>query len=147
MAGVDRLDQNVSLYRIGYRGKKLWSCIFTWLIDVSIQNAWQLHRIEKGNMSQLEFRRQIANYYCKHYGKKPKQSGRPPITKRRHIDDSVYTTLRFDGKDHLVIPISKRRRCAGELCTTSGRTACSKCDVGLCVKCFAEYHTKNRVQI
>lgn len=44
MGGVDRLDQNVAAYRIAYRGKKWWSSIFLWLIDVCVQNAWQLHR-------------------------------------------------------------------------------------------------------
>ncbi|XP_039956608.1 piggyBac transposable element-derived protein 3-like isoform X2 [Bactrocera tryoni] len=44
MCGVDRFDQNLDQYRIAYRGKKWWSSIFTWLIDASIQNAWQLHR-------------------------------------------------------------------------------------------------------
>ncbi|XP_046393650.1 piggyBac transposable element-derived protein 3-like [Ischnura elegans] len=33
MGGTDRMDENVSYYRIGIRGKKWWWCIFTWLTD------------------------------------------------------------------------------------------------------------------
>lgn len=139
MGGVDRLDQNVNCYRIGYRGKKWWSSIFTWLLDVCVQNAWQLHRIEKSNMNQLEFRRQIAVYYCKRFGENKDVKGLGANRKRIH-EDTVQNTLRYDGIDHLVEPIEKKRRCAGDTCKSIGRTVCGKCDVGLCIKCFASYH-------
>ena len=42
MGGVDQMDQNINTYRISMRGKKLWWCIFTWLLDASLHNAWQL---------------------------------------------------------------------------------------------------------
>lgn len=70
MAGTDRMRERdyVNDYRISIRGKKWWSSIFTWLIDVSIQNAWFLHcraGVSNGSpLSQLEFRRQIASRYC-----------------------------------------------------------------------------------
>lgn len=40
MGGTDQMDANIGVYRIGIRGKKWWWCIFTWLIDVCINNAW-----------------------------------------------------------------------------------------------------------
>jgi len=40
LGGTDLMDENVNRYRIGLRGKKWWWCLFTWLIDVSIQNAF-----------------------------------------------------------------------------------------------------------
>ena len=39
MGGTDQMDQNINAYRIGIRGKKWWWSIFTWTIDVSVQNA------------------------------------------------------------------------------------------------------------
>ncbi|KAJ4438323.1 hypothetical protein ANN_14265 [Periplaneta americana] len=75
MCGVDRMDQNVNLYHVGNSGKKLSSCIFIWLIDVCMQNAWQLQRVAEPTMSQLQFRRQIGIYYCNHYGEKPAGPG------------------------------------------------------------------------
>jgi len=45
-----------------------------WLLDVCVQNAWQLHRSKTDKMRQLELSRQIAIYYCKPYGEKPKRT-------------------------------------------------------------------------
>lgn len=47
-----------------------------------------------------------------------------------------------DGADHLVQPIANRRRCAGDNCKSSVRSECAKCNVGLCLPCFAAYHTQ-----
>ncbi|XP_050329110.1 piggyBac transposable element-derived protein 3-like [Bactrocera neohumeralis] len=85
MCGVDRLDQNVNIYRIAYRGKMWWSSIFTWLIDVAVSNAWHLQQSSK-KLSQLEFRREIAVFYCKHYGEPPVQ----PRPKRPRLHDGVH---------------------------------------------------------
>lgn len=134
MAGVDRMDQNVNAHRIGYRGKKWWSSIFTWFIDVAVNNAWQLQRGSR-QLKQLDFKREIAIYYCKHYGSLPGVGG----PKRARKESTVINNVRYDGKDHFIGP-STRRRCANS-CKSVGRTRCIKCDVGLCVKCFAEYHT------
>lgn len=40
MGGVDRMDQNISLYRIGIHGKKWWSSIFTWSARYDNLNHW-----------------------------------------------------------------------------------------------------------
>lgn len=64
MGGTDLMDENINRYRISIRGKKWWWCIYTWLIDVSVQNAWILHKqSHKDKMSQLEFRRNIVTNY------------------------------------------------------------------------------------
>ena len=39
MGGTDHQDQNVSKYRIAFQEKKWYWCIFTWMIDVVVQNA------------------------------------------------------------------------------------------------------------
>lgn len=136
MGGVDRMDENVSLYRIGIHGKKWWSCIFTWMIDVCIQNGWQLHRIAHPEMPQLDFRREIALYYCGHYGVPPKSTG----NRKRKIELDDYSSLRYDNLSHWPRR-SKRRRCALETCKSSMRTMCGKCNVGLCIDCFESYHS------
>lgn len=136
MGGVRRFDQDVTKYRIGSCGKKWWNSIFTWLIDACIQNAWYLHRSHDSKMTQFEFRKAIAVHYCE-------RNVMSPITPRStRTNRSVDNTVRFDGINHFVKPIEKKRRCAGEFCITIGRTACAKCDVGLCIRCFATYHTE-----
>ena len=54
---------------------------------------------------------------------------------------------RIDGKNHLVqrVPGNRKRRCAGNLCSSIMQTQCKKCDVWLCIDCFATYHTTYKV--
>ena len=44
MGGVDQLDHNISKLRIGMRIKKWWWPMFSWLLNVSMQNAWLVYR-------------------------------------------------------------------------------------------------------
>lgn len=137
MGGTDRMDQNLSQYRINIRNRKWYWCLFSWLIDVSVHNAWILCRSR--NITQLQFRRQIAQFYLTHY-KTERKTNRTQSQKSK----LVYNELQYDGFDHFVqkVPDGKRRRCAGVDCSSSGRTMCSKCDVGLCVDCFIKFHRK-----
>lgn len=137
MGGVDRMDQNISLYRVGIHGKKWWSCIFTWMIDVALQNAWQLHRVAFPDLPQLDFRREITLFYCRHYGVPPKSTG----NRKRKMSECDSKSIRFDNISHWPRCIPKRRRCAADNCHASPKTICGKCDVGLCTKCFESYHT------
>lgn len=50
MSGVDRMEQNISQYRISLRGKKWYSSIISYCIDLSVQNVWQLHQIYNKNL-------------------------------------------------------------------------------------------------
>ena len=43
----DRIDQNVSKYKIGIRMKKWWWSPFAYLVDVVLQSAWVLYHINK----------------------------------------------------------------------------------------------------
>lgn len=144
MGGTDLMDENVNRHRIAIRSKKWWWAIFSWCVDVSIQNAWILHNMSHrtDKITQLEFKRQIAVHYLRTYGIPPAQGGRP--ADRPQIIPA-FENLRFDHTDHLIVQNenNKRRRCAGYLCKSHVRTACRKCNVGLCVPCFATYHTRN----
>lgn len=143
MGGTDLMDENINRYRIGIRGKKWWWCQLTWLIDVCINNGWQLHKKAGGSFQQLNFRREIANNYLKTYGSVPKGPGRPATSRSSITLNRVSDNLRYDRLDHLVesCPGNKRRRCAGEGCSSHVRTMCKKCDVGLCIPCFSIFHT------
>jgi hypothetical protein len=143
MGGTDRMDENVAQYRIGIRGKKWWWSLFTWLIDVSVHNAWVLTKNAGSDVRQLEFRRQIAQTYLLRYKVPPKAPGRPSTSAASSSSIRVSDEIRFDGLRHFVFPTDsgKRRRCAGSGCCSVGRTECRKCDVGLCIACFALFHT------
>lgn len=144
MGGTDRMDENIAQYRISVRGKKWWWCLFSWVVDICVQNAWQIHRKSGGSLPQLDFRRSIVQAILKKHGIPPKGPGRTLTSSSSVTLNRVSDDLRYDSKDHLVVPVpnKKRRRCAGEGCSSHIRTMCKKCDVGLCVECFNIFHTK-----
>ncbi|XP_068231969.1 piggyBac transposable element-derived protein 3-like [Palaemon carinicauda] len=120
MGGTDRQNQNVNKYRIGIRGKKWYWCIFTWLIDVTEQNAWLLHKKSGWGLSQFEFKEHIAQTYLTRIGTPPKGAGRPPSCSTKG-DKRVLEDIRFDGLEHYLVETqdNKRRRSAGEGCMFS----------------------------
>lgn len=135
MGGVDRMDQNINAYRISVRGKKWWWPLFTWLVDVSVQNSWQLSRLSGNRNTQLKFRTELAMGYINDLKSPPRSTGRKP----KLIPKSE---ARYDGLQHYVQPTEggRRRRCAKPNCKSTIRTECQKCKVGLCVKCFVAFH-------
>ena len=135
MGGVDRMDENISKYRVAIRGKKWYSSIVSYLIDVSMNNAWLLHIRNKDaeKLDLLAFRRRVVSYYLEHYARPPQPGckGRP---------SAIETELQFDKVNHWVIPQDKQMCCAH--CHQKTTTRCEKCDKGLHVKCFKNFHTK-----
>lgn len=132
MGGVDRCDQNISLYRISVRGKKWYFPLICHCIDLAEQNAWQLHKARKGSLDHLQFRRRVVTALLETNAKSSKGAGRPSQTE--HVDS------RYDRLDHLVEPQEKQTRCRH--CHQKCTTRCSKCNIGLHVKCFIDYHKK-----
>lgn len=132
MGGVDRSDQNMSLYRVSTRGKKWYFPLVSHCIDMAVNNAWLLYRKQGGTIGQLEFRRIIAVSILEKYKKNPTyQRGRP--------SSSTSNDVRYDRIDHIVIPQATQTRCRN--CHQKTTTRCSKCDVGVHVKCFMIYHS------
>ena len=81
MGGTEQMDRNVAKYSIGIRSEKWWRPIFTWLIDVSINNAWILMKSCGSSISQLNFKRTIVQIYLISYRTMPRASGRPIFSK------------------------------------------------------------------
>ncbi|KAL1493569.1 hypothetical protein ABEB36_009272 [Hypothenemus hampei] len=72
MGGVDRADQNISLYCVSIRGKKWYFPLIAQCIDMAEQNAWQIHKLNGGRMDHLSFRRSIAQSFLETYKKTTK---------------------------------------------------------------------------
>ncbi|XP_004780037.1 piggyBac transposable element-derived protein 1 isoform X1 [Mustela putorius furo] len=66
--GVAKMDQIISKYRVRIRSKKWYSILVSYIIDVAMNNAWQLHRAcNPGTaLDLLEFRRYVAHFYLEH---------------------------------------------------------------------------------
>lgn len=146
MGGTDLMDQNVARHRISIRSKKWWWCLYTWMIDISIHNAWYVYNRGKGNsVRQLDFRREIVITYLLKYGTQARGAGRPSSSLSSSSGSRVSNDLRYDGFNHMMTYISnkKRRRCANEKCDSSVRTMSIRCYVGLCIDCNINFHKKN----
>jgi len=136
MGGVDRFDQNNNHLRITIGGKKWYYSIVTWSLDTAVQNAWQLHKKAGGNMSALNFRREIVCIILK-AGSENRQRG---ITVGRHSTPG-REELRFDNIGHLpVVKRELRRLCAYDDCKSRSRTFCIKCDRAICIDHFFVFH-------
>lgn len=129
-------------YRIAVREEKWYWCIFTWLVDVTVQNAWLLHKKCWGSLTPFEFKEHIAETYLTQYGMSTKGPGRPRSCSGRG-DTRVLQEVRYDGIEHdLVQTPEKKRRCAGDGCIKVPSSQCSECNVGLCITCNIHFHTK-----
>lgn len=141
MGGVDRMDENLQFYGIGVGGKKWWWNCFAWCIDTAVHNAWQLYRKQAeeeavAHLDQLSFRRYIAKSYLQGHGTLPEKPGKKVAKATNpHVTDEV----RYDGNNHWIEEATGKPACA----ECGGRTCekCSKCNVGLHVKCFKAFHT------
>ena len=135
MGGVDRMDQNVSLYRINIRGKKWYIPLIFYCIDLVVQNAWQLSRTSAVplKMDNLSFRRGVAISLIRKNGTPSVQGSRGRPVK------PVPSDPRFDDIGHYICQQERQTKC-GE-CHQKTTTRCVKCDRGVHVRCFVKYHT------
>jgi len=92
MGGVDRCDQNISLYRISVRGNKWYFPLICHCIDLAEQNAWQLHKARKGSLDHLQFRRRVVTALLETNVKSSKGAGRPSQTE--HVDSRYDIFIR-----------------------------------------------------
>lgn len=88
IGGVDRVDQNVSNYKIAIRGKKWYARVLTYCVDVALNNAWQLHKLyeSKDALDLLTVRRRMTNLYLERFANPPgtAKRGKP----RRRADEA-----------------------------------------------------------
>lgn len=133
MGGVDRSDQNISLYRVSIRGKKWYFPLFAHCVDMAIQNAWQIHKTQDGKLDQLEFRRSIATNILETFKKETKRGP----SKR---NSNSVANSRYDGINHLVLYQEKQSRCG--YCHKKVQFLCEKCKIPLHPKfCFKSFHS------
>ncbi|KAB1261875.1 PiggyBac transposable element-derived protein 1 [Camelus dromedarius] len=66
--GVAKMEQTTSKYRVRVRSKKWYSVLVSYMIDVAMSNAWQLHRAcyPGASLDLVDFRRYVAHFYLEH---------------------------------------------------------------------------------
>ena len=104
MGGVDKADMLCAVYGIGRKSKKWWHRIFFGLIDRTLVNAAiAYNKLERENMSSLDFRRSVAQSLIT-LSRKPRVGrslkGTPPlvVTKRRRVEYSVSSGMRMQNR-------------------------------------------------
>ena len=143
MGGVDRMDQNLGLYRISIRSKKWWWPLFSFGVESAVHNAWQLYRISPAHkaqkLDQLGFRRALVEEWLKKF-RAPGIGHAGPSTTRRAPTSNVSDAVRLDGLHHYQAALPKPRRC--RYCHKTATRKCSKCNVPLHNLCSVPFHTK-----
>lgn len=155
MGGVDRFDQHMSTYNISWKSRRWWVKLFYYLIDAAIVNSYlayktslSLHNSRDKGLSHFNFRMLLAEELISNYCTKKSSQKGVVITKSKTkklsgrtigIDSSVR---KHDVGLHLPIK-GTNRRCA--YCSTAAKVVrssivCRKCDVALCLSCFAPFH-------
>ena len=151
MSGVDRIDQNIEEYRISIRFKKWCWCLFSFLVDASVHNAFILYKrlpvYINQKLDHYEFRREPVRVYLTRFSKGAtmRQLQASQAGPRRQIETQISPDLLFDGKDHFLVDrivdgMKKQGRCRS--CHGKSIKVCSKLKVPLHNKCFIQFHTR-----
>ena len=144
MGGVDRMDENISHYRINIRSKKWWWPLFAMLVDCSMHNAWQLYRDSEAAkhrpLDHLQFRRQITQTYLQVYGRQRSAFSRAAMFgPRRKITSMISDEVRIANVEHRQASRTQRR-C--KQCGKNTKRYCVRCDVSLHDSCVVAFHSK-----
>lgn len=135
MGGLDRFDQNIAHLRPQIRGKKWWWSLAMYCLLSASNNAWQLYRKHTENIDFSSFVRICAITWLKTHGVPPARGHR-----LQGRASALSTISRFDGSNHFVCEQNKQTRCGH--CHKKTTTRCVKCDVGVHVRCFIDYHSQ-----
>ena len=146
MGGVDRFDQNLACYMIQHRTKKWYWPVFRFCVDLAVQNAFQLYRLQERASGApehdlLSFRREIVQVYMHTLSPRCGLTVASFPAPRLSMDRRVLTAVRTDETAHWIIQ-GNQRRCVVPDCKGTSVFACEKCNVGLHPGCFKKFHLK-----
>ncbi|PNF34414.1 hypothetical protein B7P43_G13948 [Cryptotermes secundus] len=147
MGFVDKSDRMVNSYGIARRTWKWTKKLFFHLLDMTVLNAYLLHKSCDGKMTHKKFREILVRDLIL-------QSHEANITvsgvSRGRPSSSGAQLSRLEVKHSKHWPAKgKQRRC--RVCSINKKSrstlfCCKKCDVALCVvDCFEKWHTRVRV--
>jgi len=143
MGFVDKSDRMVNSYGIARRTWKWTKKLFFHLTDMTILNAFLIHKSCGGKMTHKKFREILVRELIIHSQEKNVTAsgisrGRPSATASQLSRLEVKYSQHWPAR-------GTRRRC--RVCSLQKQTRttlyfCRKCDVGLCiVDCFEIWHT------
>ena len=124
MGDVDLLDQFVSTYRVRIRSKKWWWPVFTWAVNASMENAWNLFRtVQKQKNSMFEFQREVVMTILLSF-----RRNRP--AKSLAFPRKVASNVKLDTKNQIFVN-GTSNYCRCKYCGGRSMYLCQKCNVAL----------------
>ena len=161
MGFVDSIDSLLARFRIKINCRKRhYLKIFYHFLDLVAVNSWLLYRRDcqdigmpqKERLKLWDFKSAVAHDLLEKgkdvSPKKRRSSIETQLEGKRHRGPTCrYPDMheRQDGKDHLPVFLEKRGRCKMPQCNGIINTACSKCELHLCISkarnCFYDFHT------
>lgn len=155
MGGVDKFDQYMSTYSIGWKSTRWWLRILYYLLESAVVNSYIIYQknckiknTKKKWMTIVEFRSLLANELINDFSSRKKIGCIPGHSFARTRDSptgrkTVVNSLRFSNVGNHLLEVGTRRRCAH--CSTKEKqkrsSLCRKtCNVALCKKCFLPFH-------
>jgi hypothetical protein len=145
MNAVDRFDQLRSTNPIRRREKRLSVSIFTWILDVSIHNAYVLYTLLYRNSNGIKSIRNAKEELISRLVSA--QQARLHMLKRRENHrESINEVVGGINSNHIFTKSNGKLRC--RLCRLRGgvnrvRYACTRCEEGFHLECFIVYHYKD----
>ena len=102
MGGVDRMDENISNYRISIRSRKWWWSAFVFGMETAMHNAWRLYAKAGHDGDFLFFRRSVVQTYLLSQAAEMNRGlGRPSQAQHKVACKRVPDSLRYsEGKNH-----------------------------------------------
>nr|XP_027226515.1 uncharacterized protein LOC113818522 [Penaeus vannamei] len=114
MKGVDNSDQLAVSYPSTRKSLK-WYKVLLNLVDMTVVNAFSLHKVLGGRLTQLIFRKRLSE-----------------------------DLMQLGSRDGREVRYRRSRLCYSRGVRRMTKMMCSGCDVPLCrTSCFEEYHTLN----
>ena len=148
MGGVNRMDQNISVYKINLRTKQWWWPLFRFVVDVAVNNAYQTYcqsHLNPGEyrLDALSFCGAIVDVYYRLYRKALPSTTLFTGSLNLH---QPANNLQFDGINHWIAKGSQRR-CNLPGCKKTSlknliKKKKKKCNVCLHAECFELYTCK-----
>lgn len=99
--GVDQMDQNIAKYKVKIRAMKWYLSFISYIIDVALNSAWQLHRVycQGTHVDFLALSRNVAHVYVENNADTSSQGG---------WSWRAETENRFDMIGHWIVHQDKR---------------------------------------
>ena len=151
MGGVDKSDQMRSYYGIGNHSKKWWRCVFSFILNLCIVQAWitwknSCHNpVRNASYCHLFFRGDVADQLRAGFVGKKMKVGREARSIVIPVDSiDHHKLMKRAGEKRTCRQYSKMGKKTASNNTPRSSFFCKFCDLNLCRgACFRDWHDLN----